>query len=134
MATIILRGGFNNLLQPCELLNFSADSGMKLRVFFRDEDSGIMSHTKINELTMSSEYRGRRASVRDLARQKHQADFSALFQKAKASGHVKLSGCKNSLLDFDLRPEALILEIDEMQSAESFWKEAAHPSDKVVSV
>ncbi len=80
---------------------------------------------------MSSGYRGREAAVRDLLRQEDKADLSTMLQKAKDSGNVKLSACKDSLQYFDLRPEDLIPELDEVQTAATFWKEAILPADQV---
>ena len=133
VAVIITRGGFNNLLQACEWMALAAASGMEVSGFFRDEAAGRMSATKIKEMTMSPDYRGREAAVRDLLRQEEKADLSRLLQKAKESGNIKLSVCKDSLRYFDLRPEDLIPELDEVQTAETFWKEAVIPADRVLT-
>jgi len=133
VVIIITRGGFNNLLQACEWMALAAASGMEVSGFFRDEAAGRMSKTKIKEMTMSPDYRGREAAVRDLLRQEEKADLSRLLQKAKESGNIKLSVCKDSLRYFDLRPEDLIPELDEVQTAETFWKEAVIPADRVLT-
>jgi peroxiredoxin family protein len=133
VAVIITRGGFNNLLQACEWITLAAASGIEVSGYFRDEAAGRMSQSKIKELTMSSDYRGREAAVRDLLRQEDKADLSKLLQHAKASGNVKLSVCKDSLRYFELKPEDLIPELDEVQTAEAFWKEAVIPADQVLT-
>ena len=133
VAVIITRGGFNNLLQACEWITLAAASGIEVSGYFRDEAAGRMSQTKIKELTMSPDYRGREAAVRDLLRQEDKADLSKLLQHAKESGNVKLSVCKNSLRYFGLKPEDLIPELDEVQTAEAFWKEAVIPADQVLT-
>ncbi len=133
LAMIITRGGFNNLLQACEWITLAAASGIEVSGFFRDEAAGRMSKTKIKELTLSLDYRGREAAVRDLFRQENKADLSKLLQKAKESGNVKLSSCKDSLRYFDLRPEDLIPELDEVQTAEAFWKEDVLSADQVLT-
>ena len=133
VAVIITRGGFNNLLQTCELITLAAANGTEVRVYFRDEAAGRMSHTKSKELTLSSDYRGRETAVRDLLRKEDKADFSKVLQKTKESGNVKLSVCKDSLRYFDLRPEDLIPELDEVQTAEAFWKEAVISADQVLT-
>ena len=130
---IITRGGFNNLLQACEWITLAAASGIEVSGYFRDEAAGRMSQTKIKELTMSPDYRGREAAVRDLLRQEDKADLSKLLQHAKESGNVKLSACKDSLRYFELKPEDLIPELDEVQTAEAFWKEAVIPADQVLT-
>ncbi len=122
VVVIVTRGGFNNLLQACEWMALAAASGMEVSGYFRDEAAGRMSKTKIKEMTMSPDYRGREAAVRDLLRQEEKADLSQLLQRAKESGNIKLSVCKDSLRYFDLRPEDLIPELDEVQTAETFWK------------
>ena len=133
MAGIITRGGFNNLLQACEWIALAAGSGIEVSGYFRDEAAGRMSKTKITELTMSPDYKGREAFVRDILRKEHKADLSEFLQNAKESGNLKLSVCKDSLRYFDLRPEDLIPELDEVQTAEAFWKEAVLPADQVMT-
>jgi peroxiredoxin family protein len=133
VAVIITRGGFNNLLQACEWITLASASGIEVSGYFRDEAAGRMSQSKIKELTMSPDYRGREAAVRDLLRQEDYADLSKLLQNAKESGNVKLSVCKDSLRYFELKPEDLIPELDEVQTAEAFWKEAVIPADQVLT-
>jgi peroxiredoxin family protein len=133
IAVIITRGGFNNLLQACEWMALAAGNGIEVSGYFRDEAASRMSQTKVKEMTMSADYRGREANVRDLLRQENKSDLSKLLQNAKESGNLKLSVCKDSLGYFDLRPEDLIPELDEVQTAESFWKEAVLPADQVLT-
>ena len=133
VAVIITRGGFNNLLQACEWMGLAAASGIDVSGYFRDEAAGRMSKTKITELAMTPDYKGRETFARDLLRQENKADLSKFLQKAKESGDLKLSVCKDSLRYFDLRPEDLIPELDEVQTAEAFWKEAVLPADQVMT-
>ena len=133
IAVMITRGGFNNLLQACEWIALAAASGIEVNVYFRDEAAGRMSQTTIQELTMSSDYRGREAAVRDLLRQEGKADLSKILQSAKERGNVKLSACQDSLRYFNLKPEDLIPELDEVQTAEAFWKEAVLDADQVMT-
>ena len=133
VAVIITRGGFNNLLQACEWMALAAASGVEVSGYFRDEAASRMSQTKITELTMSPDYRGRESFVRDLLRQEDKADLSKFLQEVKETGNVKLSVCKDSLRYFDMRPEDLIPELDEVQTAEAFWKEAVLPADQVLT-
>jgi peroxiredoxin family protein len=133
VAVIITRGGFNNLLQACEWMAIAAASGIEVSGYFRDEAAGRMNKAKIKELTMSPDYRGRESFVRDLLRQEDKADLSKFLQRVKEAGNVKLSVCKDSLRYFDMRPEDLIPELDEVQTAEAFWKEAVLPADQVLT-
>jgi peroxiredoxin family protein len=133
IAVIISRGGWNNLLQACEWVNLAADSGMEVSAYFRDEAAGRMTTGKIKELTMSPDYRGREAFVRDLLRKENKADLSKIMQTAKETGNVKFSVCKDSLRYFDVRVEELIPELDEVQTAEAFWKEAILPADRILT-
>jgi len=133
VAVIITRGGWNNLLQACEWIALAASSEMEVSGFFRDEAAGRMTKTRIKELTMSSEYRGREAFVRDLFRQADKADLSKFMQNIKDSGNVKFSVCKDSLQYFDVRVEELIPELDEVQTAEAFWREAILPADQILT-
>ncbi len=133
IAVIITRGGFNNLLQACEWMAIAAGSGMEVSGYFRDEAAGRMSQVKIKEMTMSADYRGREASVRDLLRQEHKSDLSTFLQNAKDNGNLKLSVCQDSLRYFAIKPEELIPELDEVQTAEAFWKEAVLSADQVMT-
>lgn len=130
---IITRGGWNNLLQACEWIALAAASGMEVSGYFRDEAAGRMTNAKIKELTMSPDYRGREVLVRDLLRKENKADLSKIMQTAKETGNVKFSVCKDSMKYFDVRVEELIPELDEVQSAEAFWKEAVLPADRVLT-
>ena len=133
IAVIITRGGWNNLFQACEWMALAAASGIEVNGYFRDEAAGRMTKTKIKELTMSPEYRGREAFMRDLLKNEHKADLSKIMQTAKDTGNVKFSVCKDSLRYFDVRVEELIPELDEVQTAEAFWNEAILPADQVLT-
>lgn len=133
VAIIITRGGFNNLLQACEWMALAAASGIEVSGYFRDEAAGRMSQTKIKELIMSEGYRGRESFMRELLREEKKADFPTFLQKVKETGNVKLSICKDALRYFNMRPEDLIAELDEVQTAEAFWKEAVLPADQVLT-
>jgi peroxiredoxin family protein len=133
VAVIITRGGWNNFFQACEWITLAAASGMEVSGYFRDEAAGRMTRVKIKELTMSPDYRGREAFVRDLLKKENKADLSKIMQTAKETGNVKFSVCKDSLKYFDLRVEELIPELDEVQTAESFWKEAVLPADRILT-
>lgn len=130
---IITRGGWNNLFQACEWIALAAASGMEVSGYFRDEAAGRMTNTKIKELTMSHDYRGREAFVRNLLKQENKADLSKIMQTAKETGNVKFSVCKDSMRFFDVRVEELIPELDEVQTAEAFWREAVLPADRVLT-
>lgn len=130
---IITRGGWNNLLQACEWISLAAASGLEVSAYFRDEAAGRMTKAKIKELTMSPDYRGREAFVRDLLKNEKKADLSKIMQTSKETGNVKFSVCKDSLRYFDVRVEELIPELDEVQTAEAFWKEAVLPADQVLT-
>ena len=131
VAVIVTRGGFNNLLQACEWIAIAGKHGAEVSGYFRDEAAGRITQSKIKEMTMSTEYRGREAFVRELLRQEGKANLSELLQEAKSNGNVKLAVCKDSLRYYDLRVEDLIAELDEVQTAEAFWKEAVVPADHV---
>ena len=131
VAIIITRGGYNNLLQACEWIGFAAASGLEVSGFFRDEAASRMTKTKVTELTMTEGYRGRETQVRERLRQAHKAHLPTLMQQAKETGNVKFSVCKDSLGYFDIRVEELIPELDEVQSAEAFWKESVLSADQV---
>lgn len=133
IAVIITRGGWNNLFQACEWIALAAGSGVEVSGYFRDEAAGRMTKTKIKELTMSPEYRGREAYVRELLKKEDKADLAKLMAAAKETGNVKFSVCKESLRYFELKVEELVPELDEIQTAEAFWNEAILPADQVLT-
>jgi peroxiredoxin family protein len=133
IAVIITRGGWNNLFQACEWIVLAAASGMEVNGYFRDEAAGRITKAKIKELSMSPDYRGREAFVRELLRKEDKADLAKLMAAAKETGNVKFSVCKDSLKYFDLKVEELIPELDEIQTAEAFWNEAILPADQVLT-
>lgn len=133
LAVIITRGGWNNLFQACEWIALAAANGIEVSAYFRDEAAGRMTQGKIKELTMSPEYQGREAFVRDLLKKENKSDLSSIMQKAKESGNVKFSVCKDSMRYFNVKVEELIPELDEVQTAEAFWKEAVLPADNVLT-
>ena len=133
IAVIITRGGWNNLFQACEWIVLAAASGMEVNGYFRDEAAGRITKAKIKELSMSPDYKGREAFVRELLRKEDKADLAKLMAAAKETGNVKFSVCKDSLKYFDLKVEELIPELDEIQTAEAFWNEAILPADQVLT-
>ncbi len=133
VAIIITRGGYNNLLQACEWAGFAAASGMEVSGFFRDEAAGRMTQAKVKELTITDGYRGREAQVREILRHTQKTHLPTLMEQAKETGNVKFSVCKDSLGYFGIRVEELIPELDEVQSAEAFWKESVMLADQVLT-
>ncbi|MFZ1745183.1 MAG: DsrE/DsrF/DrsH-like family protein [Nitrospirales bacterium] len=133
IAVIITRGGWNNLFQACEWIALAAASGIEVSGYFRDEAAGRMTKTKIKELTMSPEFKGREGFVRELLKKEDKADLSKLMQTSKEKGNVKFSVCKDSLKYFGVKVEELIPELDEVQTAEAFWNEAVLPADQVLT-
>ncbi len=133
MAVIITKGGWNNLFQACEWIALAAASGMEVSGYFRDEAAGRMTKDKIKELTMSPDYRGREGFVRDLLKNENKADLPKMMQTSKEKGDVKFSVCRDSLKYFGVNVEELIPELDEVQTAEAFWKEAVLPADQVLT-
>lgn len=133
IAVIITRGGWNNLFQACEWIALAAASGIEVSGYFRDEAAGRMTKTKVKELTMSPEFKGREGFVRELLKKEDKADLSKLMQTSKEKGNVKFSVCTDSLKYFGVKVEELIPELDEVQTAESFWKEAVLPADQVLT-
>lgn len=133
IAVIITRGGWNNLFQACEWIALAAASGIEVSGYFRDEAAGRVTKTKIKELTMSPEFKGREGFVRELLKKEDKADLSKLMQTSKEKGNVKFSVCTDSLKYFGVKVEELIPELDEVQTAEAFWKEAVLPADQVLT-
>ncbi|GJL70382.1 MAG: hypothetical protein NPIRA06_30170 [Nitrospirales bacterium] len=133
IAVIITKGGWNNLFQACEWIALAADSGMEVSGYFRDEAAGRMTKVKIKELTMSPDFKGREGFVRDLLKKEDKTDLPKMMQTSKEKGNVKFSVCRDSLKYFGVNVEELIPELDEVQTAEAFWKEAVLPADQVLT-
>ncbi|WP_447963533.1 DsrE/DsrF/DrsH-like family protein [Nitrospira sp. Ecomares 2.1] len=133
IAVIITKGGWNNLFQACEWIALAAASGMEVSGYFRDEAAGRMTKDKIKELTMSPDFKGREGFVRDLLKKEDKSDLPKMMQTSKEKGNVKFSVCRDSLKYFGVNVEELIPELDEVQTAEAFWKEAVLPADQVLT-
>ncbi|HNP61831.1 MAG TPA: DsrE/DsrF/DrsH-like family protein [Nitrospirales bacterium] len=133
IAVIITKGGWNNLFQACEWIALAAASGMEVSGYFRDEAAGRMTKDKIKELTMSPDFKGREGFVRDLLKKEDKTDLPKMMQTSKEKGNVKFSVCRDSLKYFGVNVEELIPELDEVQTAEAFWKEAVLPADQVLT-
>ena len=133
LAVVVTRGGYNNLLQACEWITFAASNGVQVGVLFRDEAASRMSLQKCKELTFSEGYRGREFHVREILREEKKSDLRALLRSAKEAGDVKFSVCRDSLGYFNIPVEDLIPELDEVQKAETFWKEEITEADQVLT-
>lgn len=133
LAIIVTRGALNNLLQACELAKLAAGSGTHVSIFFRDEAAAKLTLQKIKDLTFSDTYRGRESRVRELLRERKQQDLAALLREIKETGDAKFSICRRSMELFELKVEDLIPELDEVQAAESFWKEEVATADQVLT-
>jgi peroxiredoxin family protein len=133
LAMIVTRGAYNNLLQACELAKLAVASGIQASILFRDEAAAKLTIAKIKELTFSEAYRGRESKVRELLRERKQHDLAAILREIKEIGDAKFSICRHSMEYFDLKVEDLIPELDEVQTAESFWKEEVATADQVLT-
>lgn len=133
LAVIVTRGAYNNLLQVCELVRIAAANGAQVRVFFRDEAAGRLTVEKVKDLAFSEVYRGREARMREILRDRSKHDLPAILREVKDEGDVKFSVCRESIEYFDLRVEQLISELDEVQRADVFWKEAVLASEQVLT-
>ncbi len=133
LAMIVTRGTYNNLLQVSQLARIAAESGSQVSLFFRDEAAGRLTSEKVKELTFSEAYRGREAKVREMLRERKLNDFQAVLRELKDKGDVKLSVCRDSLEYFDLNVQQLIPELDEVQRAESFWKEEVEKANQILT-
>ncbi|MFQ5930852.1 MAG: DsrE family protein [Nitrospiraceae bacterium] len=133
LAVIVTRGSYNNLLQVCELIRIAATAGTQVSVLFRDEAALKVTNEKVKELTFSEGYRGREARLREILRDRSQHELQAILRDIKEKGDVKFSVCRDSVEWFELRVEQLIAELDEVQSADAFWKEEVAQADQVLT-
>ncbi len=133
LAVIVTGGSYNNLLQACELIRVAAASGMRVSVLFRDEAASKLTHEKVKQLAFSEAYKGRESKVRDLLRERKRQDVPAVLREVKEAGDVKLSICRETMDYFEIGVEQLLPELDEVQKAEAFWKEAVAPADQVLT-
>ena len=66
--------------------NFGCSQRDRGQWIFRDEAAGRMTKTKIKELTMSPDYRGREAALRDIYGKKIKLIFPNYSNKPKRTG------------------------------------------------
>ena len=133
LVVIVTRGGFTNLLQACEFVRIAASNNTQVSVLFRDESVAKMSLSKVKEIGFSEGYRGREAKMKELLAEEKKDDLQALLREVKASGDVKFSICRESIRYFDIKVENLLPELDEIQTAESFWNQEVEGADQVLT-
>jgi peroxiredoxin family protein len=133
LAMIVTRGTYNNLLQACQIARTAVESGTRVSMFFRDEAVARLALDTVHELTFTEAYRGREVKVRTLLKERKLHDLPLLLRELKEKGDAKLSVCRDSMEFFDLPVEKLIPELDEVQRAEAFWKEAVAKADQVLT-
>lgn len=133
LAVIVTRGSYNNLLQVCELVRIAATAGAQVSVLFRDEAALKLTNEKVKELMFFDGYRGREARIREILRDRSQHDLPAILRDLKEKGDAKLSVCRDSVEYFELRVDQLIAELDEVQPADTFWKEEVAQADQVLT-
>ena len=133
LVVIVTRGGFINLLQACEFVRIAASNNTQVSVLFRDESVAKMSLSKAKEIGFSEVYRGREAKMKELLAEEKKDDLQALLREVKASGDVKFSICRESIRYFDIKVENLLPELDEIQTAESFWNQEVEGADQVLT-
>lgn len=133
LVVIVTRGGFINLLQACEFVRIAASNNTQVSVLFRDESVAKMSLSKAKEIGFSEAYRGREAKMKELLALEKRDDLQALLREVKESGDVKFSICRESIRYFDLKVENLLPELDEVQTAESFWNQEVEGADQVLT-
>ncbi len=133
LVVIVTRGGFINLLQACEFVRIAASNNTQVSVLFRDESVAKMSLSKVKEIGFSEGYRGREAKMKELLAGEKRDDLQALLREVKESGDVKFSICRESIRYFDLKVENLLPELDEVQTAESFWNQEVEGADQVLT-
>lgn len=133
LVVIVTRGGFINLLHACEFVRIAASNNTQVSVLFRDESVAKMSLSKVKEIGFSEWYRGREAKMKELLAEEKKDDLQALLREVKASGDVKFSICRESIRYFDIKVENLLPELDEIQTAESFWNQEVEGADQVLT-
>lgn len=133
LVVIVTRGGFINLLQACEFVRIAASNNTQVSVLFRDESVAKMSLSKVKEIGFSEGYRGREAKMKELLAEEKKDDLQAILREVKASGDVKFSICRESIRYFDIKVENLLPELDEIQTAESFWNQEVEGADQVLT-
>lgn len=133
VVVIVTQGSFNNLLQACEFIRLAASNNNQVSVLFRDESVARMALNNVKEIGFSEGYRGREAKMKEMLAKEKMDDLQILLRDVKESGDVKFSICRESLRYFDLKVESLIPEIDEVQTAESFWKQEIESSERILT-
>ncbi|MFO0774883.1 MAG: DsrE family protein [Nitrospiraceae bacterium] len=134
LAIIVSRGTYSNILRACEWVRLAVAEPRQVSVFFCDEAASRLTKTAVKNIPFSDVYRGRETKVRTLLQEQRRDDVTAYMRAAKESGDVKFSVCRDSLQQFDVLVEDLIPELDEVQTAAAFWKEAVAKADDVMTL
>lgn len=133
VAIIVTRGAYNNLLQACEFARIAAESGVRVSMMFRDEAVARLSMDRVGHIVLSEAFKGRESKVCDMLEEEKRHDLPALLREIKERGDAKFSVCTRSLQLFEITIDKLIPELDEVQAAESFWKEEVMTADQVMT-
>lgn len=133
LAVIVSRGTYSNLLRACEWVRCAAEEPRQVSVFFCDEAAARLTKEKVGTIPFSDVYRGRETKVRQLLQSQHRHDVAAQMRQAKEKGDVKFAVCRDSLEQFEIVVEDLIAELDEVQTATAFWREAVATADEVLT-
>ena len=110
LAVIVSRGTLNSLVQVATLLMSAVGSGIRVRVFFRDE--AILAITQgAAPPRLSDVYRGKEVDVlAELARQ-GLADVPELLRQVKDVGDARLYACSSSLYIWGVEGSELLPSI-----------------------
>ena len=103
LVVILTRGGFINLLQPCEFVRIAASNNTQVSVLFRDESVAKMSLSKAKEIGFSEGYRGREAKMKELLAGEKRDDLPM----GRAVGFIYLRASGAQVLD-ELEAEAAL--------------------------
>ncbi len=132
-AVIISRGTYTHLLHAYEWVRLAVQDQRRVSVFFCDEAAARLTKDKVGEIPFADTYRGRETKVRTMLKEANRADLTAQMREMKEKGDVKFSICRETLQHFEINVEQLIGELDEVQSAEAFWKQEVREADQVLT-
>lgn len=132
-AVIISRGAYTHLLHACEWVRLAVQDQRRVSVFFCDEAASRLTKDKVREIPFAESYRGRETKLRAMLKEGNRADLAALLREMKEQGDVKFSICRETMRYLEINVEQLIGELDEVQSAEAFWRQEVREADQVLT-
>lgn len=130
LAIVVREDAYDRILTPLTFAYTQAAAGVEVDVLFTLWSVRLLTHEGLRSVTMSTEHRDEERWLKErLEREGDPLEIRDFFALVKATGNVRLYGCKLAAATFDVVPEALVAEADGIVDPGWFLREKAMPAD-----